>query len=75
MKKTSIIITVLVLLLAVGVGAVTLQGNQTVDEMTESIVKACSEINSLKCDVAQSRTTPFIRDDALYQALQILSGL
>lgn len=62
MKKTSIIITVLVLLLAVGVGAVTLQGNQTVDEMTESIVKACSEINSLKCDVAQSRTTPFIKE-------------
>ena len=62
MKKTSILITVLVLLLAVGVGAVTLQGTQTVDEMTESIVKACSEINSLKCDVAQIRTTPFIKE-------------
>ena len=62
MKKTNIIITVLVLLLAVGVSAVTLQGTQTVDEMTESIVKACSGINSLKCDVAQTRTTPFIKE-------------
>lgn len=62
MKKTNIIITVLVLLLAVGVSAVTLQGTQTVDEMTESIVKACSGINSLKCDVAQTRRTPFIEE-------------
>ena len=62
MKKTNIIITVLVLLLAVGVSAVTLQGTQTVDEMTESIVKACYGINSLKCDVAQTRTTPFIKE-------------
>ena len=62
MKKTSIIITVLVLLLAVGVGAVTLQGTQTVDEMTESIVKACSDINSLKCDITQTRVTPFIKE-------------
>ena len=62
MKKTNIIITFLVLLLAVGVGAVTLQETQPVDEMTESIVKACSGINSLKCDVAQTRRTPFIEE-------------
>ena len=62
MKKTYIIVTVLVLLLAAGVGAVTSQGTQTVDEMTESIVKACSDIRSLKCDVAQTRRTPFIEE-------------
>ena len=62
MKKRSIIVTALVLLLAVGVGAVTFQGTQTVDEMTESIVKACSDIKSLKCDVAQTRRTPYIEE-------------
>lgn len=62
MKKIYIVITALVLLIAVGVGAVTQQGNRTVDEMTESIVKACSGINSLKCDIAQTRRTPFIEE-------------
>lgn len=62
MKKTYFLITALVLLLAVGVGAVTLQGTQTVDEMTENIVKACSDIRSLKCDIAQTRRTPFLKE-------------
>ncbi len=60
MKRIFVIVTGLVLLAAVGVGAVTLTAQQTEDEMIESIVKASSEISSMKCDIAQTRRVPLM---------------
>ena len=60
MKRIFVIVTGLVLLAAVGVGAVTLTTQQTEDEMIESIVKASSDISSMKCDIAQTRRVPLM---------------
>ena len=60
MKRIFIIVIGLVLLVAVGVGAVTLNLQQTEDEMIESIVKASSDITSMKCDIAQTRRVPLM---------------
>ena len=60
MKRIFVIVTGLVLLAAVGVGAVTLTVQQTEDEMIESIVKASSDISSMKCDIAQTRRVPLM---------------
>jgi len=60
MKRIFVIVTGLVLLLAVGVSAVTVNMQQTEDEMIESIVKASSEITSMKCDIAQTRCIPLM---------------
>lgn len=60
MKRIFIIVTGLVLLLAVGVGAVTYNAQQTEDEMIEAIVMACSEMNSMKCDISQTRHIPLM---------------
>ena len=54
------IVTGLILLLAVGVSAVTLNLHQTEDEMIESIVKASQDINSMKCDIVQTRRIPLM---------------
>ena len=50
MRRFFVIAISLVLLSAVGVE----------DEMIESIVKASSDINSMKCDIAQTRTVPLM---------------
>ena len=60
MRKTVVIGFGLILLLTVGVGAVTLNLQQTEDEMIESIVKASADINSMKCDIAQTRHVPLM---------------
>lgn len=60
MKRIFVIVTGLVLLLAVGVSAVTVNMQQTEDEMIESIVKASSNITSMKCDIAQTRRIPLM---------------
>lgn len=60
MKRIFVIVTGLILLLAVGVSAVTLNLHQTEDEMIESIVKASQDINSMKCDIAQTRRIPLM---------------
>lgn len=60
MKRIFVIVTGLILLAAVGVGAVTLSAQQTEDEMIESIVKASSDITSMKCDIAQTRRVPLM---------------
>ena len=60
MRKITVIVIGLVLLLTVGTGAVTLNLQQTEDEMIESIVKASSDINSMKCDITQTRHVPLM---------------
>lgn len=60
MKRIFVIVTGLILLAAVGVGAVTLTAQQVEDEMIESIVKASSDITSMKCDIAQTRRVPLM---------------
>ena len=60
MKRVFIIVLGLVLLLGVGVSAVTYSIQQTEDEMIESIVKASQDINSMKCDIAQTRHVPLM---------------
>ena len=60
MKRIFVIVTGLILITAVGVGAVTLTAQQTEDEMIESIVKASSDISSMKCDIAQTRRIPLM---------------
>lgn len=60
MKRILLIVLGLVLLVAVGVGAVTYNAQQTEDEMIEVIVKACSEMNSMKCDISQTRHIPLM---------------
>ena len=87
MKRIFVIVTGLILLLALGVSAVTVNMQQTEDEMIESIVKASSNITSMKCDIAQTRriplmdepqkssgTTPeIIRNHDLYQTFKVQS--
>ena len=60
MKRIFFIVTGLILLLALGVSAVTVNMQQTEDEMIESIVKASSNITSMKCDIAQTRRIPLM---------------
>lgn len=60
MKRIYVIITVVVLLAAVGVWAVPFSGAQDEDAMIESIVKACGEMNSMKCDISQTRRVPLM---------------
>lgn len=60
MKRIFVIVTGLILLAAVGVGAVTLTAQQAEDEMIENIVKASSDITSMKCDIAQTRRVPLM---------------
>ena len=60
MKRIFVIVTGLILLLALGVSAVTVNMQQTEDEMIESIVKASSDITSMKCDIAQTRRIPLM---------------
>ena len=60
MKRIIVIVTGLILLLALGVSAVTVNMQQTEDEMIESIVKASSNITSMKCDIAQTRRIPLM---------------
>ena len=60
MKRIFVIVTGLILLLALGVSAVKVHMQQTEDEMIESIVKASSNITSMKCDIAQTRRIPLM---------------
>ena len=60
MNRIFVIVTGLILLLALGVSAVTVNMQQTEDEMIESIVKASSNITSMKCDIAQTRRIPLM---------------
>ena len=60
MKRIFVIVTGLILLLALGVSAVTVNMQQTEDEMIDSIVKASSNITSMKCDIAQTRRIPLM---------------
>ena len=60
MKRIYLIITAVVLLVAVGVWAVPFNGVQSQDEMIESIIKACSDMKSMKCDVTQTRNIPLM---------------
>ena len=60
MKRIFVIVTGLILLLALGVSAVTVNMQQTEDEMIESIVRANSNITSMKCDIAQTRRIPLM---------------
>ena len=60
MKRIIVIVTGLILLLALGVSAVTVNMQQTEDEMIESIVRASSNITSMKCDIAQTRRIPLM---------------
>ena len=60
MKRVFVIVLGLVLLLGVGVSAITYSIQQTEDEMIESIVKASQDINSMKCDIAQTRHVPLM---------------
>ena len=60
MKRIYLILTCAVLLMAVGVLAVPFNGGQTEDEMIESIVKSCSDMNSMKCDICQTRRVPLM---------------
>lgn len=60
MKRIFVIVTGLILLLALGVSAVTVNVQHTEDEMIESIVKASSNITSMKCDIAQTRRIPLM---------------
>ena len=60
MKRIFVIVTGLILLLALGVSAVTVNMQQTEDEMIESVVQASSNITSMKCDIAQTRRIPLM---------------
>ena len=60
MRKLFLIVTCVVLLLAVGVWAVPSGGQQTENDMIESIAKACSDMRSMKCDISQTRTVPLM---------------
>ena len=60
MRKIYLIVTGLVLLLAIGVGAVTIDAQQTENEMIDSIIKACSGMRSMKCDISQTRRIPLM---------------
>ena len=60
MKRIFIIVTGLILLMTAGVSALTYTVQQTEDEMIGSIVKASSEITSMKCDIAQTRRIPLM---------------
>ena len=60
MKRLFLIVTGLVLLVAAGIWAVPLSNNQTEDEMIESIVKACSDMSSMKCEISQTRHIPLM---------------
>lgn len=53
-------VTGLVLLLAIGAGAVTFNAGKTENEMVESIVSACSDMRSMKCDISQTRRIPLM---------------
>ena len=60
MKRIFVIVTGLILLMTVGVSALTYTAQQTEDEMIESIVQASSDIISMKCDIAQTRRVPLM---------------
>ena len=60
MKRIFVIVTGLILLMTAGVSALTYTAQQTEDEMIESIVKASSNITSMKCDIAQTRRIPLM---------------
>lgn len=60
MKRIFVIVTGLILLMTAGVSALTYTVQQTEDEMIESIVKASSDITSMKCDIAQTRRIPLM---------------
>jgi outer membrane lipoprotein-sorting protein len=71
MKRILLIVTGLILLLAVGVGAVTYNAQQTEDEMIEAIIKACSEMNSMKCDISQTRHIPLMDEPQISSGTMI----
>ena len=60
MKRIFVIVTGLILLMTAGVSALTYTAQQTEDEMIESIVRASSNITSMKCDIAQTRRIPLM---------------
>ena len=60
MKRIFVIVTGLILLMTAGVSALTYTAQQTEDEMINSIVKASSDITSMKCDIAQTRRIPLM---------------
>ena len=60
MKRIFVIVTGLILLMTAGVSALTYTAQQTEDEMIKSIVKASSNITSMKCDIAQTRRIPLM---------------
>lgn len=60
MKRIFVIVTGLILLMTAGVSALTYTAQQTEDEMIGSIVKASSNITSMKCDIAQTRRIPLM---------------
>lgn len=60
MKRIFVIVTGLILLMTAGVSALNYTAQQTEDEMIESIVRASSDIISMKCDIAQTRRIPLM---------------
>ena len=60
MKRIFVIVTGLILLMTAGVSALTYTVQQTEEEMIGSIVKASSNITSMKCDIAQTRRIPLM---------------
>lgn len=60
MKRIFVIVTGLILLMTAGVSALTYTAQQTEDEVIESIVRASSDIISMKCDIAQTRRIPLM---------------
>ena len=60
MKRIFVIVTGLILLMTAGVSALTYTAQQAEDEMIESIVRASSDIISMKCDIAQTRRVPLM---------------
>ena len=71
MKRTYLIVTAIILLAAAGVWAVPFNGGQNQDEMIESIVKACSDMKSMKCDVNQTRNIPLMDEPQMSSGTMI----
>lgn len=71
MKRIFVIVTGLILLMTAGVSALTYTAQQTEDEMIESIVKASSEITSMKCYIAQTRRIPLMDEPQISSGTMI----
>lgn len=71
MKRVYLTVTVIILLTFAGVWAVPFNGGQSQDEMIENIVKACSDMKSMKCDVNQTRHIPLMDEPQMSSGTMI----